>query len=97
MAWLTLTVATLAVATLTVAALTVATLTVATLTQVLVLDWDVHHGNGTQHMFDDDPRVLYISLHRYGLGFYPGTGAPEEVGTGGARGKSVNIAFRLPG
>ena len=49
--------------------------------QVLVLDWDVHHGNGTQHMFDDDPDVLYISLHRYGLGFYPGTGAPEKVPT----------------
>ena len=48
-------------------------------------------------MFDDDPLVLYISLHRYGLGFYPGTGAPEEVGEGGARGKSVNMAFRQPG
>ena len=48
-------------------------------------------------MFDDDPLVLYLSLHRYGLGFYPGTGAPEEVGEGGARGKSVNMAFRQPG
>ena len=70
--------------------------------RALVVDWDVHHGNGVQHMFEDDPTVLYISLHRYGFGFYPGTGAPDEVGGsyGGvvaARGKTVNVGFRLPG
>lgn len=41
---------------------------------------DVHHGNGTQQAFYDDPRVLYVSLHRYDDGnFFPGSGAPEEV------------------
>ncbi|KAB7501190.1 Histone deacetylase 4, partial [Armadillidium nasatum] len=47
------------------------------LKKVLIVDWDVHHGNGTQATFYDDPRVLYISLHRYDDGsFFPGTGAP---------------------
>ena len=70
--------------------------------RALVVDWDVHHGNGVQHMFEDDATVLYISLHRYGFGFYPGTGAPDEVGgsyggASAARGKTVNVGFRLPG
>ena len=42
--------------------------------RVLLLDWDVHHGNGTQQIFDDDPSVLYVSLHRLAQGFFPGTG-----------------------
>ncbi len=46
---------------------------------MLILDWDVHHGNGTQHIFEDDPSVLYMSLHRHDPGFYPGTGALREV------------------
>ena len=44
--------------------------------RVLVLDWDVHHGNGTQTIFWDDPNVLYVSLHQWPL--YPGTGAPRS-------------------
>lgn len=57
--------------------------------RVLILDWDVHHGNGTQEMFFDDPSVLYVSLHQYP--FYPGTGAADEVGRGEGRGFTVNI------
>src|SRR5439155_9958241 len=44
--------------------------------RVAILDWDVHHGNGTQDMFWDDPTVLYVSLHEWP--FYPGTGGPGE-------------------
>eukprot|EP00163_Fabomonas_tropica_P026158 TRINITY_DN4708_c0_g1_i1.p1 TRINITY_DN4708_c0_g1~~TRINITY_DN4708_c0_g1_i1.p1 ORF type:complete len:444 (+),score=80.43 TRINITY_DN4708_c0_g1_i1:131-1462(+) len=65
--------------------------------RILILDWDVHHGNGTQHMFEDDPSVLYISLHRYGRGFYPGTGAIEEVGEGPGTGYNINIAWEGKG
>uniref|UniRef100_A0A8C1RMX4 Histone deacetylase n=1 Tax=Cyprinus carpio TaxID=7962 RepID=A0A8C1RMX4_CYPCA len=55
---------------------------------------DVHHGNGTQQAFYDDPRVLYISLHRYDDGnFFPGSGAPEEVGSGPGVSFNVNMAF----
>ncbi|KAL1504536.1 hypothetical protein AB1Y20_010938 [Prymnesium parvum] len=61
--------------------------------RVLVVDWDVHHGNGVQNMFYDDPSVLYVSLHRYGGGFYPGTGAPSEVGVGPGVGANVNVAW----
>lgn len=57
--------------------------------RVLILDWDVHHGNGTQAIFWDDPDVLYVSTHQWPL--YPGTGHPEEVGGGGAPGATVNI------
>ncbi|XP_050968842.1 histone deacetylase 4 isoform X6 [Labeo rohita] len=62
--------------------------------KILIVDWDVHHGNGTQQAFYDDPRVLYISLHRYDDGnFFPGSGAPEEVGSGPGVGFNVNMAF----
>mmetsp|Transcript_13788 Transcript_13788/g.29739 ORF Transcript_13788/g.29739 Transcript_13788/m.29739 type:complete len:574 (+) Transcript_13788:188-1909(+) len=62
--------------------------------RVLILDWDIHHGNGTQHIFEDDPSVLYVSLHRYDGGrFYPGTGGVEEVGVGAGEGFSVNIPW----
>ena len=61
--------------------------------RVLVLDWDVHHGNGVQHIFEEDPTVLYVSLHRYGEGFYPGTGAASEVGIDAGRGTTVNVAW----
>lgn len=57
--------------------------------RVAILDWDVHHGNGTQHIFEDDPTVLYISLHQYP--FYPGTGSREEQGTGKGKGFTLNI------
>lgn len=59
------------------------------LRNVAILDWDVHHGNGTQHIFEEDPTVLYCSLHQYP--FYPGTGARSERGTGNGEGFTVNI------
>ncbi|MEZ4297189.1 MAG: histone deacetylase [Polyangiaceae bacterium] len=59
------------------------------LSRVAIVDWDVHHGNGTQDIFWDDGRVLYVSLHQYP--FYPGTGAAEDVGTGDGKGATVNI------
>src|SRR5438105_8724309 len=45
------------------------------LTRLLIVDWDVHHGNGTQDIFYEDPQVMFFSIHRYGQGRYPGTGA----------------------
>ena len=60
--------------------------------RVAILDWDVHHGNGTQHLFEADPTVLYISLHQYP--FYPGTGAHGERGIG--RGEGYTTNFPLP-
>ncbi|MFQ5539457.1 MAG: histone deacetylase [Candidatus Binatia bacterium] len=57
--------------------------------RILIMDWDVHHGNGTQDSFYQDPSVLYISTHQYP--FYPGTGATGEVGTGKGKGYTVNI------
>ena len=59
--------------------------------RVAVLDWDVHHGNGTQAIFWDDPAVLYVSLHQYGHGFFPGTGGAGERGGDGAPGATVNL------
>uniref|UniRef100_A0A8C7DJS0 Histone deacetylase n=1 Tax=Oncorhynchus kisutch TaxID=8019 RepID=A0A8C7DJS0_ONCKI len=62
--------------------------------KILIVDWDVHHGNGTQQAFYDDPNVLYLSLHRYDDGnFFPGSGAPDEVGSGPGVGFNVNMAF----
>jgi acetoin utilization deacetylase AcuC-like enzyme len=57
--------------------------------RVLIVDWDLHHGNGTQNTFWEDPSVLYFSTHQFP--FYPGTGALEEVGGGKARGYTVNV------
>ncbi len=57
--------------------------------RVLVLDWDVHHGNGTHHTFYADPEVMYVSLHQYP--FYPGTGAAVEIGSGAGQGYTVNV------
>jgi acetoin utilization deacetylase AcuC-like enzyme len=57
--------------------------------RVAIVDWDVHHGNGTQEMFYDDPSVLYVSLHQFP--FYPGTGAADEVGEGAGVGYTVNV------
>src|SRR4030095_3390785 len=57
--------------------------------RVLVLDWDVHHGNGTQHTFETDPSVLYVSTHQ--SPFYPGTGAAGEVGIGRGEGATLNV------
>lgn len=59
------------------------------LDRVLIFDWDVHHGNGTQDAFYDDPRVLFISMHQ--RDHYPGTGHAHEVGSGPGAGYTVNI------
>jgi acetoin utilization deacetylase AcuC-like enzyme len=61
--------------------------------RVMIVDYDVHHGNGTEAMFYDDPSVLFISYHQYGRGFYPATGAIEDTGTGAGEGYNVNIAL----
>jgi acetoin utilization deacetylase AcuC-like enzyme len=57
--------------------------------RVLVVDWDAHHGNGTQDVFYDDPRVVYVSLHQFPL--YPGTGRVDETGAGPGVGATVNV------
>ena len=57
--------------------------------RVAIVDFDVHHGNGTQHMFERDPSILYISTHQYP--YYPGTGAVDEVGVGEGAGFTVNV------
>jgi acetoin utilization deacetylase AcuC-like enzyme len=60
--------------------------------RVLIVDYDAHHGNGTQDIFYADPRVTYVSMHQFPL--YPGTGSLEEMGTHDARGFTIN--FPLP-
>jgi acetoin utilization deacetylase AcuC-like enzyme len=60
--------------------------------RVAIIDWDLHHGNGTQHAFQDDPDVLYVSTHQFP--FYPGTGAAEEVGRGAGAGRTLNLPMR---
>jgi len=62
------------------------------LQRVLIVDWDVHHGNGTQAAFNDDPTVFYFSIHR--SPFYPGTGEESETGTGKGKGTKLNITMR---
>jgi acetoin utilization deacetylase AcuC-like enzyme len=57
--------------------------------RVMIFDFDAHHGNGTQDVFFDDPRVLFVSIHQWPL--YPGTGAADEVGVGDAQGTTLNI------
>jgi len=57
--------------------------------RVLIIDWDYHHGNGTQDAFYDDESVFYFSTHHYGA--YPGTGSPQETGTGRGRGTNLNV------
>jgi acetoin utilization deacetylase AcuC-like enzyme len=59
--------------------------------RVAILDWDVHHGNGTQDIFWDDPAVQYLSVHQWP--YYPGTGAPAEIGGPAARGATVNVGL----
>ncbi len=67
------------------------------LERVLILDWDVHHGNGTQHIFEEDPRVLFISLHGHPGILYPGTGYAHERGRGRGEGFTINIPILPPG
>lgn len=62
---------------------------VRSLRRVMIVDFDLHHGNGTQDAFYADPRVLFVSLHQYPI--YPGTGRAEEVGAGVGRGCNVNV------
>src|SRR5437867_9865047 len=57
--------------------------------KVAIVDYDVHHGNGTQHIFETDPHVLYISTHQYP--YYPGTGGAGEIGRGRGEGVTVNV------
>lgn len=66
------------------------------LERVLIFDWDVHHGNGTQHAYYSDPAVMYISMHGHPEYLYPGTGFREERGEGAGQGTTLNVPF-LPG
>ena len=63
------------------------------LDRVLILDWDVHHGNGTQHTFDDDPSVFFCSLHEHPNHLYPGTGFEHETGVGPGEGTTLNLTM----
>lgn len=60
--------------------------------KIAIVDWDVHHGNGTQHTFEADPSVMYVSTHQYP--YYPGTGAASERGEGRGKGTVVNCPMR---
>ena len=62
------------------------------LNRIAIFDWDVHHGNGTQNAFYDDPTVFYSSAHQYP--FYPGTGGDDETGTGNGLGSTLNLPLR---
>jgi acetoin utilization deacetylase AcuC-like enzyme len=62
------------------------------LERILIVDFDVHHGNGTQDMLYDDPKTLFISTHQYP--FYPGTGALHDTGTGSGKGCTINIPLQ---
>lgn len=64
------------------------------LERILIIDWDVHHGNGTQHIFEEDPSVYYISLHQDPSSCYPGTGWASETGIGDGKGYTLN--FPMP-
>ena len=61
--------------------------------RVAIVDYDVHHGNGTQHIFEADPQVLYVSMHQFP--FYPGTGDAPEVGRGAGTGFTVNVPMEM--
>jgi len=61
--------------------------------RILVVDWDLHHGNGTQHSFEEDPSILYFSSHQYP--YYPGTGSLTEAGRGKGEGFTVNVPLSM--
>jgi acetoin utilization deacetylase AcuC-like enzyme len=63
------------------------------LTRILIIDWDVHHGNGTQDAYYENPEVMFFSIHRFGH-FYPGTGDADETGGGPGRGYTLNVPVR---
>lgn len=62
------------------------------LERILIIDWDLHHGNGTQFSFYDSDKVLYLSTHQYP--YYPGTGSVEEVGEGAGEGYTLNVPLQ---
>jgi len=62
------------------------------LKRILIIDWDVHHGNGTQHAFEDDPSVFFFSVHQYP--YYPGTGGEHETGRGVGEGFTLNVPLK---
>jgi acetoin utilization deacetylase AcuC-like enzyme len=64
-------------------------------TRTLIVDFDVHHGNGTQDIFYESPEVMFFSIHRYGMGFYPGTGNSDETGAGKGLGHSLNAPIKF--
>src|SRR5262245_22727305 len=64
------------------------------LNRVLIVDWDVHHGNGTQDIFYEAADLTFFSIHRYGMGFYPGSGAKDETGLGKGLGHIFNAPIR---
>ena len=66
------------------------------LKRIAILDWDVHHGNGTQHSFEEDPGVFFCSIHEHPQFCYPGTGWPDETGVGAGEGTTLNLAM-MPG
>lgn len=59
------------------------------LKRILIIDWDVHHGNGTQHAFENDPSVFFFSTHQYP--YYPGTGSQDETGIDAGAGTTLNV------
>jgi len=61
--------------------------------RIAIVDWDLHHGNGTQHCFEEDPSVLYFSTHQYP--YYPGSGAIDEVGKGKGKGFTINVPLTI--
>jgi len=61
--------------------------------RILIVDWDLHHGNGTQHTFEDEARVVYFSTHQYP--YYPGTGGAYETGRGRAEGRTINVPLGM--
>jgi len=63
------------------------------LDKIAIIDFDVHHGNGTQHSFENDASILYASIHRHP--FYPGTGAKEETGWGDGLGTTINYPIEV--
>jgi acetoin utilization deacetylase AcuC-like enzyme len=63
------------------------------LDRVMIVDYDGHHGNGTQHAFYDTNKVLYVSLHQDGRTLFPGSGFPDEVGNGEGKGYTVNLSM----
>ncbi|GLI68708.1 hypothetical protein VaNZ11_013190 [Volvox africanus] len=67
------------------------------LQRVMIVDWDVHHGRGTQEIFSEDPRVMVVSMHRYDSEIYPGSGSVEEVGERQGEGFTLNLAFARGG